>query len=117
MASSVSWKSDGQFWPAHTPFFRRFFVNERDRELAETRTLYARVRSAWPRDDVALIIAVEMIDSFDDAFGQSLSEHIRVAFHTWIRDMVAVDAVLRPLPEFSTVLSFLIIRDNHPKIG
>lgn len=107
-ALSVSWKSDGKLWPAHTPFFRRFFVNEKERELEETRALYARVSSAWPKESVGEEIAQDIehvIDLYLERAERELPQEFRDTLSLFLEDLISCDPVIGPMPEFPDVLS------------
>lgn len=104
----MSWKSDGKLWPAHTPFFRRFFVNEKERELEETRTLYARVKGVWSTDAIGEAIALDMehyVDLYLEKAGRELAPPLREILSLFLEDLIACDPVIGPLPALPDVLS------------
>ena len=101
----MSWKSDPKLWPAHTPFFRRFFVNEREREIQETLALYERVRQDWPDQPISEGIVEELVEVIGRAIDQPLPEALWQALVVWVREMVACDPVLTPMPVLPEVVS------------
>jgi hypothetical protein len=107
-ARNVSWKSDGKLWPAHTPFFRRYFVNEKEREAQETRALFERVRRAWPASSVrqAIIDDIEVhVDFYIEQNNKDVAAEFRAILSAFLEDLVACDPVIGPMPELREVMS------------
>ena len=80
------WNGLRTLWPAHTPFFRRFFVDEKEREQQETRQLYNRVKRSWPNEDVVDRIATDLmstvgfyIEDDDKRFSPQLREYFLIS--------------------------------------